>query len=165
VPQEAKIFSGTVRENICYAYPDARPKQIMAAAKAAEMHDFVMEMPVQYETVIGEKGTTLSGGQRQRLSLARALLTSPEVLILDDCTSALDADTERKIQVTLGSILEGKTAVIVSQRVSMAKRCHKICVVDGGVITEYGTHDELVARGGFYSVLHAQQTELPPVIS
>jgi ABC-type multidrug transport system fused ATPase/permease subunit len=159
VPQEPKIFSGTIRDNICYGVPDASPKQIMAAARAAEMHDFIMDMPVKYETIIGEKGTSLSGGQRQRLSLARALITEPDVLILDDCTSALDADTEQKIQKTLSRILKDKTAIIVSQRVSMAMRCDRICVLRDGKAAESGTHAELVARKGFYARLHAQQTD------
>ncbi|MBN2450590.1 MAG: ABC transporter ATP-binding protein, partial [Lentisphaeria bacterium] len=159
VPQEAQIFGGTMRDNICYGRPDAEPSQIMAAAKAAQLHDFIMTMKVQYETIVGQKGTSLSGGQRQRLSLARALLTDPEVLILDDCTSALDAETEQRIQETLASVLRGKTAVIVSQRVSMAKRCHRICTLEDGVVGEYGTHEELLRAAGFYSRLHAQQTE------
>jgi ABC-type multidrug transport system fused ATPase/permease subunit len=128
VPQEPQIFGGTIRDNICYGYPDASPNDIVAAAKAAEIHDSIMELPVKYETLIGEKGMTLSGGQRQRITLARALLTKPDVLLLDDCMSALDAETERRIQATLVRILEGRTAVIVSQRVSMAMRCQRICV-------------------------------------
>jgi ATP-binding cassette subfamily B protein len=159
VPQTPQIFSGTVRDNITYGKPDATPSEIMAAAKMAEMHDFILEMPVQYETLVGERGTTLSGGQRQRLSLARALLTDPEVLLLDDCTSALDANTERRIQETLARNLRGKTAIIASQRVSMAKRCDRIVVLENGVVSESGTHGELLAQGGFYSRLHAQQTE------
>ena len=125
----------------------------------AQMHDFIMEMPVKYETLIGEKGQSLSGGQRQRLSLARALLTKPDVLLLDDCTSALDANTERKIQETLETTLAGRTAVMVSQRVSMAIRCQQIAVLDNGVVSELGTHQELVARGGFYAKLFHEQTE------
>jgi len=159
VPQEPQIFAGTVRENITYAKPDAEPSEIMEAAKAAEIHDYIMQMPVQYESHIDERGTSLSGGQRQRISLARALITRPEVLLLDDCTSALDAETEKRIQDTLTRILRGKTAVIVSQRVSMAMRCRKICILNRGVIEEEGTHEELVEAGGYYARLVEQQTE------
>ncbi len=123
VPQEAQIFSGTIRDNIAYGVPDATPDEIMAAAKAADCHEFIVDLPVQYETIVGEKGTSLSGGQRQRISIARALLTDPKILILDDCTSALDANTEGRIQDTLSRLMHGRTAVIVSQRVSMARRC------------------------------------------
>lgn len=156
-PQEPQIFSGTIRENICYGFPEATPKQIIAAARAAEIHDFILTLPVKYETLIGEKGASLSGGQRQRISLARALITDPEVLLLDDCTSALDADTEERIQTTLTRALRGKTAVIVSQRVSMAARCHRVCVLRDGAIEEYGAPAELRDAGGFYTRLYRQQ--------
>jgi ABC-type multidrug transport system fused ATPase/permease subunit len=157
VPQEPQIFGGSIRDNICYGNPDASPNDIVAAAKAAEIHDLIMELPVKYETLIGEKGMTLSGGQRQRITLARALLTQPDVLLLDDCMSALDAETERRIQATLVKILTGRTAVIVSQRVSMAMRCQHIYVLNGGVVAEAGTHDELAKAGGFYARLNRQQ--------
>ncbi len=158
VSQEAQIFSGTARDNLTYGRPEALPSEIMAAAKAADCHEFIMELPVKYETTLGEKGITLSGGQRQRVSVARALLTEPEVLLLDDITSALDAKTERRVQERLSRLMKGKTAVIVSHRVSMAMRCDRVCVLEGGRIAEAGTHDELLARGGFYSRLHAEQT-------
>ena len=158
VPQEAQIFGATIRDNIAYGRKDATNSQIIAAAKAAEMHDVIMGMKVQYETVVGQKGTSLSGGQRQRLSLARALITNPEVLLLDDCTSALDANTERKIQETLETTLQGKTAIMVSQRISMAIRCSHILVLENGVVSEYGTHHELLEKNGFYAKLYAQQT-------
>ena len=158
VPQEAQIFSSTIRDNIAYGNMNASNADIIAAAKAAQMHEVIMGMKVQYETIVGEKGTTLSGGQRQRLSLARALITNPKVLLLDDCTSALDANTERKIQETLESTLQGKTAIMVSQRISMAIRCTHICVLENGAITEYGTHQQLLKNNGFYAKLYAQQT-------
>ncbi len=165
VPQEAQILSGTVRDNITYGHPHATPSEIMAAAQAAECHDFIMDLPVKYETMLGEKGASLSGGQRQRISLARALLTNPEVLLLVDCTSALDAHTERRLQETLARLLVGKTAVIVTQRVSMAMRCQRIVVLQDGRITEQGSHERLRTQGGFYAALCATQTgsvELPP---
>ena len=158
VPQEPQIFGGTIRDNICYGNPEATPRQIVEAARAAEIHDTIMELPVKYETLIGEKGMTLSGGQRQRITLARALLTQPDVLLLDDCMSALDAETERRIQETLVKNLKGRTAVIVSQRISMALRCQRVCVLDNGVLTENGAPEELVKQGGFFSRLYRQQT-------
>ncbi|MBO7298217.1 MAG: ABC transporter ATP-binding protein [Kiritimatiellae bacterium] len=157
VPQEAQIMSGTVRNNIVYGTRKSLPTEIIEAAKAADCHDFVMKLPVKYETVIGEKGQTLSGGQRQRISIARAIITNPDVLLLDDCTSALDAKTERKLQETLTKIMEGKTAVIVSQRISMAMRCHKIVVLEDGFITAQGTHQQLMHRSKFYAELYETQ--------
>ena len=158
VPQEAQILSGTIRDNITYGHPEARPTAIMAAAKAADCHDFIMQLPVQYETIVGEKGTSLSGGQRQRISIARALLTNPDVLLLDDCTSALDAETERRLQETLAELMVGKTAVIVSQRVSMAMRCHRVVILEHGRIIENDTPAHLLAAGGYFADLHHQQT-------
>lgn len=159
VPQEPQIISGTLRDNITYGNVDASPTQIMAAARAADCHEFIMELPAKYETIIGEKGASLSGGQKQRISIARALLTDPEVLLLDDCTSALDAATEQRIQETLARLLVGKTAVIVSQRVSMAMRCRQIVVLENGVITERGPHASLVEGDGYYARLYRQQTQ------
>ncbi len=159
VPQEAQIFGGTIRDNIAYGYPDATPAMIMEAAKSADAHDFIMELPVKYETVTGEKGATLSGGQRQRISIARALITRPEILLLDDCTSALDANTERKLQNTFEQILQNRTAIIVSQRVSMAMRCRKIIVLREGRIIEQGSHDELLAQNGYYADIYRTQTD------
>jgi ABC-type multidrug transport system fused ATPase/permease subunit len=157
VPQEAQILSGTLRDNITYAKPDASAQEIMVAARAAEAHDFIMDLPVKYETLLGEKGTSLSGGQKQRISIARALITNPEVLLLDDCTSALDANTERRLQETLERILKGKTAAIVSQRVSMAMRCDRIVVLAHGRIVEQGSHARLMAAGGYYADLFGKQ--------
>jgi ABC-type multidrug transport system fused ATPase/permease subunit len=159
VPQEAQILSGTVRDNIMYGHAEASPNEIMAAAQAAECHDFIMRLPVKYETLVGERGATLSGGQRQRISIARALLTKPEVLLLDDCTSALDADTERRLQETLTHLMVGKTAVIVSQRISMAMRCHRVVVLRNGRIIENGRPDDLRKQGGYYAQLYNQQMQ------
>ncbi|MDD5705130.1 MAG: ABC transporter ATP-binding protein [Kiritimatiellae bacterium] len=158
VPQEAQILSGTIRDNITYGCPEASPDAIMAAARAAEAHDFIMDLPVKYETLVGDRGTTLSGGQRQRISIARALITNPEILLLDDCTSALDANTEHRLQETLARLLQGKTAVIVSQRVSMAMRCHRVIVLENGRIREQGTPSRLLEAGGYFADLHAKQT-------
>ena len=158
VPQEPQIFGGTVADNICYGAAGFAPRQIMAAAQAAELHEAIMELPAKYETILGEKGVSFSGGQRQRLSLARALITDPRILILDDCTSSLDAETEKRIQETLAQVMEKRTAIIVSQRVSMAQYCHRILVLGRGEIIESGSHEELLANNGFYAQLYRRQT-------
>ena len=150
VQQEPVLFSGTIAENIMYGDLDARPEQVMKSARQAELHEFIMTLPDKYETEVGEKGVTLSGGQKQRLALATALLTEPEVLLLDDTTSALDAETEAKIRATLNRVLAGRTSCIITQRVTTARDCDRILVFEEGRLTQQGTHDQLAAQEGFY---------------
>jgi ATP-binding cassette subfamily B protein len=160
VQQEPVVFSGTVAENIVYGRLDARASEIMEAAKQAELHDFIMTLPVKYETEVGQNGVSLSGGQKQRLALATAMLTKPEVLLLDDTTSALDAETEARIRETLNKALRGHTSMIITQRVATARSCDRIIVLESGRIVEIGTHDSLRDNGGFYSRIVTQQESL-----
>ena len=157
VPQEPILFSGTIAENITYGRFDAAPDQIMAAARAAELHDFVMTLPDKYESPVGERGANLSGGQKQRMAFAMALLTDPSILILDDTTSALDAETEAKIQKTLERIMEGRTTFIITHRISTAMRADTIVVLDNGRVADVGTHEELISREGLYFRMYEQQ--------
>ncbi|MFQ6048539.1 MAG: ABC transporter ATP-binding protein, partial [Phycisphaerae bacterium] len=150
VPQEPIIFNGTLADNIAYGAEKVDHEQIVAAARAAEIHEFIESLPDKYRTVVGERGLTLSGGQKQRISLARALLHQPRVLVLDDCTSALDAHTEARIQRTLRFALADRTALIITHRVSLSAKADWIVVLDHGRIVEQGTHDDLLALQGHY---------------
>jgi len=157
VPQDAFLFSGTLRDNIRYGNFLAGDKQVEKAAKAAELHDFVLTLPDAYDTIVGERGVTLSGGQRQRVSLARALLTDPRVLILDDCTSALDVITEARIVKTLRTVMAGRTTIVITHRVSMSSRADLIIVLKNGVVAEVGPHEKLLGREDIYHDLVAEQ--------
>jgi ABC-type multidrug transport system fused ATPase/permease subunit len=157
VQQEPTVFSGTLAENIMYGRLECTPSQVMAAARQAELHDFIMTLPHKYETEVGEGGVTLSGGQKQRLALATALLTQPEVLLLDDTTSALDAHTEARIRKTLTKVLQGRTSLIITQRVATARDCDRIIVLQNGAISQMGTHQELSQQEGFYREICRQQ--------
>ena len=150
VPQEPFIFNRSLRENIALAKPDASMEEIIRAAKIAKIHDFIASLPEGYETVVGEKGVTLSGGQRQRIALARALLLEPKILLLDDPVSNLDAETEEKLVGDLKDILEGKTALIVSQRLSMVKLADRVSVMVDGRVVEDGSPEELAKKGGLF---------------
>ncbi|MBN2712091.1 MAG: ABC transporter ATP-binding protein, partial [Planctomycetes bacterium] len=150
VQQEPTVFSGTIAENVAYGKDETLPDQIMKAAKQAELHEFIMTLPAKYETEIGENGVTLSGGQRQRLALATALITDPEVLLLDDTTSALDAETEARIRSTLNHLLKDRTSLIITQRIATARDCDMIIVLENGEIAQQGTHAELSAAEGWY---------------
>jgi ABC-type multidrug transport system fused ATPase/permease subunit len=162
VQQEPTVFSGTIADNIMYGNLDASPAQIMRAAEHADLHDFVMSLQLRYDTEVGENGITLSGGQKQRLALAAALLTEPEVLLLDDTTSALDAETETRIRSTLNRVLKGRTSLIITQRVATARDCDRIIVLERGRITQQGAHDELMAAEGFYRHICQKQAVLAP---
>ncbi|MDE2901589.1 MAG: ABC transporter ATP-binding protein [Chloroflexota bacterium] len=150
VPQDPFLFSDTVRNNIAYGSPDADLEQVIAAAKDAQAYDFILDMPESFETVIGERGVGLSGGQRQRLTIARALLRESAILILDDATSSVDTETERRIQDALRRRAGGRTTFVVSQRISSVEHADEILVVDDGRIADRGTHAELISRPGFY---------------
>jgi ATP-binding cassette subfamily B protein len=157
VLQTSLLFSATIRENIAYGRPEADMEEVIAAAKAAQAHDFITEMPEGYDTVVGERGVTLSGGQRQRVAIARALLMNPRILILDDSTSSVDTQTERLIQKALNTLMQGRTTFVIAHRLSTVHRADLIVVLDNGRIVERGTHTQLLAQGGLYRQIYELQ--------
>ena len=157
VLQTSLLFSVSVKENIAYGRPDADMDEIMEAAEAAQAHEFILELPQGYDTVVGERGITLSGGQRQRIAIARALLMNPHILILDDSTSSVDTQTERLIQKALNRLMEGRTTFIIAHRLSTVRRADLILVMDQGRIAEQGTHTELLALNGLYREIYDLQ--------
>ncbi len=159
VLQTSLLFSTTIRENIAFGRPDATEAEIVAAAKAAQAHDFILRLPQGYDTVVGERGVTLSGGQRQRIAIARALLVNPRILILDDATSSVDTETEHLILEALFRLMEGRTTFIIAQRVATVKRADLILVMDQGRIVQMGTHEELLRQSGLYREMYEMQLQ------
>jgi ATP-binding cassette subfamily B multidrug efflux pump len=157
VLQTSLLFSVTIAENIAYGRPEASQAEIEAAARAAQAHEFILELPDGYQTVVGERGVTLSGGQRQRVAIARALLMNPRILILDDSTSSVDTQTERLIQKALDSLMEGRTTFVIAHRLSTVRRADQILVLEQGQIVERGTHGQLLATDGLYRQIYDLQ--------
>ena len=157
VPQETILFRGTIAENIAYGKHDATMDEIIAAAKAANAHNFIMEMPNGYQTRVGSRGATLSGGQRQRIAIARAILRNPRILILDEATSALDTESEVLIQEALERLMKKRTSFVIAHRLSTILSADRIVVMNQGEIVEIGTHKELLAKGGLYAKLYQTQ--------
>jgi len=157
VTQETVLFNDTVRNNIAYGQPDVPMARIISAAQAALAHDFIERLPHGYDTVIGERGARLSGGERQRLAIARALLKDAPILILDEATSSLDAESEAAVQAALGNLMQGRTVLVIAHRLSTVRSADRIAVIEDGSITELGSHDELLAQGRTYSRLYHLQ--------
>jgi ATP-binding cassette subfamily B protein len=157
VLQETTLFSGTIRDNIAYGRPEASLDQVVAAASAAAAHDFIMDFPRRYDTPVGERGSTLSGGQKQRIAIARALLTDPRILILDDSTSSVDVATESKIQAALEQLMLGRTSFVIAQRISTVRNADQILVLDRGRIAASGTHEELLETSEIYADIYSSQ--------
>jgi ATP-binding cassette subfamily B protein len=157
VLQETTLFASTIRENIAFGCPDAGDAEIVAVAKAAQAHEFIMEAADGYDTQVGEGGVTLSGGQKQRIAIARALLRDPRILILDDATSSVDTETEQLIQLALERLMEGRTSFLIAQRLSTIRQADLILVLDKGRIAARGTHDELLRTSGLYAEIYERQ--------
>ena len=157
VQQDVFIFADTIRENIRYGRPDATDKEIITAARQAEIYDDIMAMPDQFDTYVGERGTRLPGGQKQRLSIARIFLKNPKILILDEATSALDTVTEQRIQSSFDALAKGRTAIIIAHRLATIRHADRIVVIEDGCVTETGTHLELLAKDGDYAQLYRTQ--------
>jgi ATP-binding cassette subfamily B protein len=157
VLQETTLFASTLRQNIAFGSPDATYRDIIAAAEAAQAHQFIMETPQGYDTPVGERGVTLSGGQKQRIAIARALLRDPRILILDDATSSVDTETERLIQLALVRLMRGRTSFVIAQRLSTVREADLILVLEKGRIASKGTHDELLRTSGLYTEIYQRQ--------
>ncbi|MDF1662036.1 MAG: ATP-binding cassette domain-containing protein, partial [Planctomycetota bacterium] len=163
VSQDVFLFHGSILENISYGSPGASLDEVKKAATLAEAHDFIMSFPEGYDTVVGERGQKLSGGQRQRLSIARAVLKDPPILILDEATSSVDNETEAAIQRSLEKLVVGRTTVVIAHRLSTVRKAHKIYVLEDGAVKEAGTHEDLVEAAGVYASLWKVQTgEMEP---
>jgi len=163
VLQETFLFSGTVKENIAYGRLDATEEEIIAAAKAANAHQFIMELPEEYETQIGERGVKLSGGQKQRIAIARAILADPRILILDEATSLVDTEAEQEIQQALEGLMRGRTVFVIAHRLSTVRNADKIVVIEGGEIAEEADHKTLMEQNGLYAEMYQRQFSLEDV--
>ncbi len=157
VTQENYLFHDTIRTNLIYAKPEATQAEIEAAAKAANIHQFIMDLPDRYETIVGERGYRLSGGEKQRIALARVILKDPRILVLDEATSHLDSESEALIQEALKRVMAGRTSIVIAHRLSTILAADLILVMDRGKIVERGTHDQLLGMGGVYSQLYETQ--------
>ncbi len=162
--QENVLFNRSVRDNIALADPALPMVEVIAAAELAGAHDFILELPEGYDTILGERGSSLSGGQRQRIAIARALITNPHVLIFDEATSALDYESERVIQDNMGRIADGRTVLIIAHRLSTVRRADRILTLDRGRLVEDGSHDDLIGTGGRYANLYRLQAGLHGVV-
>ena len=159
VSQEIFIFRGTIAENIKYAKPDATPEELIAASKAANAHDFIVSLPEGYETLVGTGSRSMSGGEQQRISIARALLLDPKILILDEATAAMDTETERLIQEAINTLVKGRTTIVIAHRLSTLKECNYLFAIDDGKIAESGDHTELIRQKGIYYKLYKLQSD------
>ena len=158
--QETYLFSDTVESNIAYGRPHITGGEVEAAARLAQAHDFIEALPLGYQTLLGERGSSLSGGQKQRLAIARAILTNPRILVLDDATAAIDAETEDLIRRGMKFVMHGRTTFVIAHRVSTVKRADLVLVVEHGRIAQQGTHDQLMAEGGHYREVAAAQLQV-----
>jgi ATP-binding cassette subfamily B protein len=166
VLQEPHLFHGTVADNIKYGHPDATPDEVIAAARAANAHDFIVGFPDGYDTMVGERGQSLSGGERQRISIARAILHNPRILILDEATSSVDTETERQIQQALDRLVSGRTTFAIAHRLSTLTAADRLVVLEKGRIVEQGDHKDLVNKeNGVYAKLHKTQMEMASIVA
>jgi ATP-binding cassette subfamily B protein len=165
VTQETYLFHDTIRTNLLYARPDATQAELEAAARAANIHDFVVGLPDRYDTIVGERGYRLSGGEKQRIALARVILKDPRILVLDEATSHLDSESEALIQEALRRVMAGRTSIVIAHRLSTILAADLILVMDRGRIVERGTHQELLAMGGLYAQLYETQFKRERIVS